>query len=165
MLIKTMADTLSEEQISETLRGRDNKINVVKIDKVYYPFAMIIYSITMKGKGMVKKFDRKMMCNIDLVHSRPAIGQGKPIFIQLEIDDIMAIPSQTEKEDLDRIGHDYVIKMFVGKMKILHTPQIDMNEIEYFHKLFYLVQCRDEKEADYFILVDSMDSNIVILDC
>ncbi|MEG1584429.1 MAG: hypothetical protein RR361_05205, partial [Anaerovorax sp.] len=104
MIIKTLMDTLSEEQIRDTLQGRDSKIDIIKVDRVYYPFAKIIYGITMKSKGMLKKFDRKMMCNVDMVHGRPAVGQGKPTFVDLEIDDIMAIPSQIEEKTLDGIG-------------------------------------------------------------
>lgn len=163
MRIKTIVDTLSETQIIETLQGRDNSINIVKVDCIYYPFAKLIYAVTMK-KGLMQKFDRKMMCNIDLVHGRPAIGQGKPIFAELEIEDIMAIPSQIEETVLDGIGHDYVMKIFIGKMKILHTPQIAVDNIEFFHKLFYLVQCKDKEEEDYFLLVDSMDGSLAILD-
>ncbi len=162
MLIKTMEDTFSADQVLDILRDRDKDLNIIKIDRLYYPFAKIIYNI--KLKGLLEKYDRQMMCNVDMVEGRPAIGQGKPKFMELEIDEVTSIPPQVELEKLTQIGHDYVLKIFVGKMKILHTPNISVDEIEYFHKLFYLVQCRDENEVDYFILADSMDGNITILD-
>ncbi len=162
MLIKTMGDTFSAEQILSILKDRDPDLNVIKIDNLYYPFAKIIYDIKMKG--LMQKYDRQMMCNVDMVEGRPAIGQGKPNFIDLEIDHVTAIPPQVDPEKIWEIGHDYVLKIFIGKMKMLQTPSITVDNIEYFHKLFYLIQCRDLNEVDYFILADSMDANFTILD-
>lgn len=163
MLIKTIAETFSEKQIVDILKSRDKTINIVKIDLVYYPYAMMIFSIKMK-KGLINKMDRQMMCNIDMVYGRPAIGQGKPTFIEVEIDDVVAIPPQLAEADLNGIGHDYVMKIFLSKMKILKTPTIEVDYTEYFHKLFYIVHCKDREDQDYFVMVDSMDGNISILD-
>lgn len=163
MLIKTSAETFSEDQIIDILQARDKTIRIEKVDKIYYPYAMMMYSVKMK-KGLMSKLDKLMMCNIDMVYGRPAIGQGKPTFIELEIEDVMAVPPQVAIEKLDSIGHDYVLKMFLSKMKILQTPTLSVDHIEYFHKLFYVVHCKDAVEQDYFVMVDSMDGNLAILD-
>ncbi|WP_027398802.1 hypothetical protein [Anaerovorax odorimutans] len=164
MLIKTISRTFSEEQIVGMLNTRDENIRIEKVDKLYYPYAMMIYSVKLK-KGMMSKFNRQMMCNIDLVCARPAIGKGKPTFKEIEIDEVMAVPPQVDKDDLDGIGHDYVVRIFIGKMKILQTPIVSVDSIDYFHKLFYIVHCKDDEDKDYFIMADSMDGNISILEC
>jgi len=160
--ITTLADTLKEEQVVEMLQNTDKSIKIQKVDRLYYPYRKMIYSV--KLKESLAKLDRLMMCNIDMVYGRPALGQGKPNLTEIEIDDVMAIEPLIKEEDLDRIGHDFVMKMFISKLKILSAPTIKLENEEPFHKLYYIVHCKDSKDQDYFIMADSMDGSISILD-
>lgn len=160
--IKTIAEPLSEEQVMEMLINTDKTINIQKIDRLYYPYMNMIYSV--KLKGSLAKLDRLMLCSIDMVYGRPAIGQGRPNLVEIEIDDVMAIDPLMKEEDLDRIGHDFIMKMFISKVKILATPTIKLDDMTFFHKLYYIVHCKDLNDQDYFIMADSMDGSISILD-
>lgn len=161
MLITTIEKTYTSDQVIKLLKDKDGAINIIKIDEVYYPYTKQIYSI--KFNGILGKFDKQIMCNIDCVYGKPAIGQGKPKFVEREIDNRIAIAPQVSEYDMEKIGHDYVMKVYLGKMKLLHTPNISIANTENFHKLFYLVQCKDVDNIDYFILVDSIDGNFSVL--
>lgn len=161
MLVKMIEETYTSDQIVRMLKDKDRSINIVKIDEVYYPYTKQIYSI--KFNGIMGKFDKQIMCNIDSVYGNPAIGQGRPKFVVREIDNMIAIAPQVSENEKEKIGHDYVMKVYLGKMKLLHTPNISIENTEDFHKLFYLTQCKDVDDIDYFILVDSIDGNFSVL--
>lgn len=160
--IKTMEDTFQEEQVAGILQNRDGSINIERIERIYYPYLKLLYSFKLDGK--MSRLDNKMMCNVDLVYGRHAIGQGKPTFVEIEVEDSLVIPSAITEEAALLQARDYVFKIFISKMKILQTPKIELEDLEYFHKLFFLACCKDPEDQDYYVLVDSMDGSIVVLD-
>jgi len=160
--IKTMEDTFQEEHVAGMLQNRDASINIERIERIYYPYLKLLYSFKLNGK--MGKLDNRMMCNVDLVYGRHAIGQGKPSFIELEVEDNLVLPNQISEEKALLQARDYVFKIFISKMKILETPKIQLEEQEYFHKLFFIACCKDPDDQDYHVLVDSMDGSIAILD-
>lgn len=160
--IKTMEDTFQEEHIVGILQNRDGSIQIDSVDRIYYPYVKLIYSFTLNEK--LSKLNNKMMCNVDLVNGRHAIGQGKPTFIEIEVEDNMVLPVEISEEMALRDARDYVFKIFISKMKILQTPAIKLEDMEYFHKLFFVANCKDSDNQDYYVLVDSMDGSLVVLD-
>lgn len=160
--IKTMEDTFQEEQVIGILQNRDGNILIDRVERIYYPYVKLIYSFTLSEK--LSKLNNKMMCNVDLVYGRHAIGQGKPTFIELEVDENLVLPTEISEEKALKEARDYVFKIFISKMKILQTPTIELADMEYFHKLFFVVSCRDPEDQVYFVLVDSMDGSLVVLD-
>lgn len=160
--IKTMEDTFQEEQIVGILQNRDGNIIIEDVERIYYPYVKLIYSFKLKDK--LTRLDRQMMCNVDLVCGRHAIGQGKPNFIEIEVEDNQVLPIEIPEEKFLSESRDYVFKIFISKMKILQTPAIALEDMEYFHKLFFIVHCKDTQDVDYYVLVDSMDGSIVVLD-
>ncbi len=162
LTIRTLAETLDEEDIRGVLENRDDTIRIRSVETLYYPYVMLIYSFRLKGR--LSKLDRQMMCNVDLVEGRQAIGQGVPEFISLEVEDEQVLPSSVSEEEFLRTSRDYVFRIFLGKMKILQTPDIQLSEKVFFHKLFYLVHCLDPRDTPYYILADSMDASFTLLD-
>ena len=160
--IKTMEDTFQEEHIIGILQNRDGNIQIDSVERIYYPYVKLIYSFKLSEK--LSKLNNKMMCNVDLINGRHAIGQGKPTFIEIEVEDNMVLPVEISKETALKDARDYVFKIFISKMKILQTPAIELEDTEYFHKLFFIANCKDTQDVDYYVLVDSMDGSIVVLD-
>lgn len=159
--IKTMEDTFQEEQIIGILQNRDGNIIIEEVERIYYPYVKLIYSFKLTEK--LARLDKQMMCNVDLVNGRHAIGQGKPTFVEIEVADSQVLPIEIAEEKFLPDSRDYVFKIFISKMKILQTPTITLDDMEYFHKLFFIVHCKDTQDVSYYVLVDSMDGNIVVL--
>ena len=162
LTIRTLTGPLQDEDIRGILENRDESIRIETIEPLYYPYVMLIYSFLLKGK--LSKLNRQMMCNVDLVCGRQAIGKGIPEFVTMEVEDRLVLPASVSEEESLRGSRDYVFRLFLGKMKILQTPEIQLSAKDYFHKLFYLVGCVDPEDAPYYVLVDSMDGNLVLLD-
>lgn len=162
LTIRTMSETLQEEDIRGILENRDESIHIETIEPLYYPYVMLMYSFLLKGK--LSKLNRQMMCNVDLVCGRHAIGQGIPQFITLDVEDHQVLPASVSEKEFLPSSRDYVFRLFLGKMKILQTPEIQLAATDYFHKLFYLVECLDQEDSPYHVLVDSMDGSLVLLD-
>ena len=162
LTIRTMSETLQDEDIRGILENRDESIRIETIEPLYYPYVMLMYSFQLKGK--LSKLNRQMMCNVDLVCGRQAIGQGIPEFITIEVEDHQVLPASVSEEEFLPASRDYVFRLFLGKMKILQTPEIQLAATDYFHKLFYLVECLDQEDSPYHVLVDSMGGSLVLLD-
>lgn len=160
--IKTMEDTFQEDHIIGILQNRDGSILIESVERIYYPYVKLIYSFKLSEK--LSKLNNKMMCNVDLIYGRHAIGQGKPTFIELEVEDHLVLPTEISEEKALKDARDYVFKIFISKMKILQTPTIELDDMEYFHKLFFIANCKDQDDQDYCVLVDSMDGSLVVLD-
>lgn len=62
------------------------------------------------------------------------------------------------------IGHDFTLKQYIGKAKLMFTPQMQIIEEDLFYKKFYVVGCMDENGQMYYILVDGVDGGLSILD-
>lgn len=161
MRIQTMAHVLDETQALDYLRQKDRSIRVKKVDQIYYPYAKLDYGVKLNRR--LGAMDRKMMCNIDLVHGRPAVGQGKAQMETREIAELQAVAKAVPEDTWDQIGHDFVMKVFLSKMKILRTPEISLKSRECFHKPFYLAQCLDREGLDYFVLVDGIDGSFTFV--
>jgi len=161
--IKTMDSIFTEDYVAGILENRDENIIIDDITRLYYPYVKLLYSFKLNGK--LSKLNRQMLCSVDLVYGRHAIGQGKPSFIEIDVDSSLVLPAEIKEEKTLIAARNYVFKIFLSKMKILQTPEISLDEMEYFYKLFFVAHCKDPEGVDYYILVDSMDGNIVILDC
>jgi len=160
--IKTFENIYSPEDAEGILLNCDSKINIAKMTEVYYPYKRIKYNLTIGGR--LSKLDKEVNCIIDLVSAVPAVGQGMPNFVEIEVDESIVLERVVTDERLYEIGHNFVFKLFLNRSKILHTPNIAIEEEELFHKMFYITQCLDNEGVSYFVLVDSIDGGIAILD-
>ncbi|MEG1584987.1 MAG: hypothetical protein RR131_04735 [Anaerovorax sp.] len=160
--IKTFSNPYTFQDAETILLDCDAKVKIIKMESVYYPYKNMRYSLTLPGK--LAKLDKEINCIVDLVYGRPAVGQGMPGFVEKEIEESAAMDGTLSQEELYRISYDFVFKLFLNRAKILKAPKITVLEEYLFYKMFYIVQCRDEEEQDYFVLVDSIEGIITILD-
>lgn len=163
MLIKRIMGGYAPEDAEAILHNTDSSIQVVRVEEVYYPYKMICYDVEI-GKGRKKNFFKKSDCIIDLVRGSAAIGEGVPVYEEKEIDESSALEIKIPDEEVHRKGHDFVLKLFLNKAKLLRVPSITVTDETLFYKNFFIVHCKDEAEMDYFIMIDSMDGAISILD-
>lgn len=163
MLIKTMVGSYSPEDAEKILLNCDSSVNIVQTEEVYYPYLLLCYDLEV-GKKRLSKLNKKANCIVDLVQGRPAEGRGTPAYREIEVDGSAALSTEVSREKALVIGHDFVFKLYLNKAKLLHTPSIRVTDEEYFYKKFFIVHCKDMDEEDYFIMVDSMDGAISVLD-
>ena len=142
----------------------DPSLDIQDIDEVYYPYVRFRYLVTV-GKGrLVKKLNRHSDCIIDRVSGSVYISEGNPEFEEIEIDESKALKIVTPMNECYDIGHDFTLKMFIGKAKLMMTPQMQIIEEDEFYKKFYIVTCLDAEGLPYFIMVDAVDGGISVLD-
>lgn len=160
--IKTLENILREDQIKGVIQSKDKEVNIVGIGKVYYPYCKLSYKLKM-GKGLTA-LDTNFLCVVDLVTGRESMGDGEPNLIEIVTEKETVMAPELETARITEIGHDYVLKILLSKLKMLHMPNILLEETAVFHKPFYIVNCKDKKENDYCIMVDSVDGQIAIID-
>ncbi|MEG2322793.1 MAG: hypothetical protein RSB80_00380 [Anaerovoracaceae bacterium] len=133
------------------------------IDTVYYPYIRFRYSVAV-GKSVWSKLTKLSDCIIDLVTGTAAEGRGIPDFEEKMIDEQDALGICVSKDQCYKIGHDFTLKLYLNKAKLLHTPKLEIIEEDRFYKMFYVVQCKDNDDLYYYVMVDGIEGNISILD-
>lgn len=161
--IKTIKDCYSKEEAEGIVRNTERRVNIIKTAELYYPYYRIRYNIVIGNKRW-NKFRKLSDCVIDLVDGRPAESRGEPVYEELEIDSEDALEVAVSKDECYRKGHDFVLKLYLNKAKLLHTPGMEIMSEEKFYKKFYIVHCKDEDDLDYFLMVDSVEGELSILD-
>lgn len=151
------------EDAKKVLLNTDHKINIVGVDEVFYPYILMMYSVFV-GKGRLSKLNKLCSCVIDGVSGSTYEGKGSPTMIDVEIDEAKSLVLQVAMDDWRKIGHNFVLKQFIEKAKLLMAPAIQTIVEEIFYKKFYIMHCLDEEKRDYFIMVDAVDGGISILD-
>lgn len=162
MRIRVNANVHNEDYIAKALLAKDKNLRIEMIDRIYYPYAITVHEIKMRNPK--SQMNRKIMCVLDLVNGRGAIGDKDPTLTEIEVDDILVVDRELTDEELAQKSHEYVFKIVLGKVRVLYLPEIVLTKTDYFHKLFYVVHCKDAKELDYFLLVDSMDASLTVLE-
>jgi hypothetical protein len=154
----------SAKEALVVLLHTDPNLNIDDIQEVYYPYVRFRYLVTVgKGKRM-GKLNKLSDCIVDRVSGSVYISEGEPVFEEVEIDEDDALEIVTPINECYDIGHDFTLKMFLSKAKLLMTPELQIIEEDYFHKKFYIVTCLDENEQPYYIMVDAVDGGISVLD-
>ncbi|MBR0599355.1 hypothetical protein [Sinanaerobacter chloroacetimidivorans] len=161
---KMILNSYGIEDAKNILLHTDPKINIIGADRVFYPYVWIQYSLFV-GKGRLSKLNKTYDCIIDGVSGSTYEGKGTPTMAAIEIEEKDALESQITMEKCREIGHDFVMKQFLGKAKLLMAPAIEVVKEVFFHKKFYIVHCLDDQERDYFIMVDAIDGGLSVLDC
>jgi hypothetical protein len=151
------------EGAKRILQNTDHKINIVGVDEVFYPYVLIWYSVFV-GKGRLSKLNKFYNCIIDGVTGSTYEGKGTPTMVEIDIDEKDSLELQVSMEECREIGHNFVMKQFLGKAKILIAPVIQVLREEVFHKKFYIMHCLDDEEQDYYIMVDAIDGGLSVLD-
>ena len=141
----------------------DHKINIIAVDEVFYPYVLICYSIHV-GQGRFSKLNKFLNCIIDGVSGSAYEGKGTPTMIDIELEEKNSLEPLISLERCRAIGHDFVMKQFLGKAKLLMTPAINVTSEEVFYKKFYVMHCLDEEERAYYVMVDAVDGGLSVLD-
>lgn len=148
----------------------DPNLEIEDIEDVYYPYVRMRFELTVGGGKFVKKLVKYVDCIIDRVLGTAydtvydKDSDGKPIYRDVEIDEDDCLDPVLTEDDYHKKGHDFALKQYIGRAKLMFTPVFNIIEEEKFYKHFYIVTCRDEKGRIYFIMVDAVDGGISILD-
>ena len=156
-------DGFGLEGAKNVLLSTDPKINIIGVDQIFYPYVWVRYSVFV-GKGRLSKLNKMYDCIIDGVSGSTYQGKGSPTMVDAEIEEKDTLGMQITTEKVYKTGHDFVMKLFLGKAKLLMTPVIEAIKEEMFYKKFYIMHCLDDQEQDYFIMVDSVDGGLSVLD-
>ncbi|MDO4546183.1 MAG: hypothetical protein Q4C25_08495 [Bacillota bacterium] len=142
----------------------DPNLDLQDVEEVYYPYVRFRYLVTV-GKGKrVDKLNKISDCIIDRVSGSTYESKGEAEFEDAEIHEDEALDVQIPMNECYDIGHSFTLKQYIGKAKLLMTPQMQIIEEDEFYKKFYIVKCLDEEGQEYFILVDAVDGGISVLD-
>jgi len=152
------------EDAVHAIVNTDGRVRVADVKEIYYPYRLIKYDLSVGKEGAFSKLTKKANCIVDLVVGRPAEGRGNPKYEEIKVDEELILEEKIDDEKARNMGYDFVLKLFLNKARLLHTPRIQVTEEKHFHKKFYIVRCLDKDDLDYFIMVDAIDGGLVILD-
>ncbi|MDD4200711.1 MAG: hypothetical protein PHS19_04905 [Eubacteriales bacterium] len=142
----------------------DKNINLQNIEEVYYPYIRLRYLVTVGSGKRMEKLNKFSDCIIDRVSSSVYEAKGEPEFEEVKIRKEDALDIMIPLHKCYDIGHDFTLKQYIGKAKLMFTPQMQIIEEDLFYKKFYVVGCMDENGQMYYILVDGVDGGLSILD-
>lgn len=149
----------------------DPNLDIQDIEEVYYPYLRMRFKLTVGKKGFlagkVVKYvdcivDRVSGTSYDTIYDKNT--DNKPYFEDIEIYEEDALDIVLSIDECHEKGHDFALKQYIAKAKLMFTPTMSILEEDEFYKKFYVVTCRDESGLIYFIMVDAVDGGISILD-
>ena len=142
----------------------DPNLDIQDIEEVYYPYVRFRYLVTV-GKGKrIEKLSKLSDCIIDRVSGSVYESGGEPEFEALTIRKKDALEIAVPLHECYDIGHDFTLKQYIGKARLMLVPKMQIIEEDLFYKRFYVVGCMDENGQMYYILVDGVDGGISVLD-
>ena len=141
----------------------DPSLDLQDVEEVYYPYVRFRYLISVgKGKRM-EKLSKFCDCIIDRVQGSTYETKGEPEFEEVEINEEEALDIVTPMNECYDLGHSFALKQYIGKAKLMMTPQMQIIEEDEFYKKFYIVKCLNEEGFEYYIMVDAVDGGISCL--
>ena len=142
----------------------DPGLDLQEVEEVYYPYIRFRYLIRVGSGRIMEKLNKISDCIVDRVSGSTYEAKGEPEYIEQEIyrEDMLKI-SIPLHECYDA-AHDFTMKMYISKGKLMMTPQMQIIEEEEFYKRFYVVTCLDKQGMEYRIMVDAVDGGISVLD-
>lgn len=162
--IRLLAPGYTAKQALVLLLHTDPNLDLQEIEEVYYPYVRFRYEIKV-GKGrLMEKLTKLSDCIVDRVSGSTYEAKGEPEYIEEEVwlEDMLDI--EVPLNECYDTAHDFTMKMYISKGKLMMTPQMAIIEEEEFYKRFYIVTCLDEKDLEYHIMVDAVDGGISVLD-
>ncbi len=142
----------------------DPNLDLQEVEEVYYPYIRLRYMITV-GKGKkIARLDKISDCIIDRVSGSTYESRDEPDFEDVEFPEEEALAVEIPLHECYDIGHSFTLKQYVGKARLMFTPEMRIIEEDQFYKKFYVVRCLDEEGQSYYILVDGVDGGLSVLD-
>lgn len=142
----------------------DPSLDIQEIEEVFYPYVRFRYLIQVgKGKRW-EKLNKIIDCSVDRVSGSCYEAEGIPEFDEEVIyrEDMLDI--QIPLAECYDLAHDFAMKLYISKGKLMVTPEFQIIEEEEFFKRYFVVSCLDKKGLHYDILVDAVDGAMTILD-
>jgi ACT domain-containing protein len=162
MLITIVKAAYSEEEAKSFLLSKEPTIKTLKAEIVYYPYYRVIFSI--KTKLLTKKVNGHVICTVDAVNGVESIANSHGDMETIEADKAQVIDIKVCEEDALKKASLFTSKVVMQKMKVLNVPTIQPELTEIFYKPFYIVQCRNRRNEDLFILFDAVSAQFSLLD-
>lgn len=142
----------------------DPKLDLQEIEEVYYPYVRFRYLIRI-GKGdRMKKLSKLSDCIVDRVSGSAYEGKGEPAYEEQEVCTEDMLDIEVPIEACRDKAHDFTMKMYISRGKLMMTPNMEIIEEDEFYKRFYIVTCLDNNGMEYRIMVDAVDGGISVLD-
>ena len=142
----------------------DPNLNLQDVEEVYYPYVRFRYLVTVGSGKRMEKLNKLSDCIIDRVSGSVYETSGEPEFEEIIINEKDSLEIAVPINECYDTGHDFTLKQYLGKAKLMFTPQIKIIEEDEFYKKFYVVGCMDENGLMYYILVDAVDGGLSVLD-
>lgn len=142
----------------------DPSLDLHEAEEVYYPYVRFRYNIKAGTGRIISKANKLSDCIIDRVSGSVYETNGEPEYEEAELYEDEALDIRTPMEECYKIGHDFTLKLFIGKSKLLMSPDMEIIEEDHFYKKFYVVKCLDIDQQEYFIMIDAVDGGISVLD-
>lgn len=159
--VRTMSNPFSEEDVIGIIKNKDKNIDIRQVEKLYYPYMWLVFRAK---TGKNKKNPGKMTyCMVDMVRGREAIGTGDMELEDIEVDAEIVMPAKFTEDEIVEKSKDFMLQAMLKQLKMLVIPELDLVDKELVHKLFYVVHCKDKDGKDFFIMVDSLEANLTIL--
>ena len=151
------------EGAQRMLLKTDHKINIIGVDEVFYPYISMHYSVVV-GKGRLSKLNKFYHCITDGVLGSAYEVKGMLTMVDMEIEEKNSLEFQVTPEQCREKAHNFILKLFLGKAKLLMVPNIELTKEEIFYKRFYVMHCLDDEEREYYVMVDAVDGGLSVLD-
>ena len=142
----------------------DPQLDLQDVEEVYYPYVRLKYLIQVGTGKRIKKLNKICDCIIDRVSGSAYEAKGEPEFEDVSISEEEALEPVVSMNECYDLGHTFALKQYIGKAKLMKTPQMQIIEENLFYKRFFVVTCLDEQQQEYYILVDGVDGGISVLD-
>lgn len=162
--IRILSPGYSTRQALMLLLHTDPSLDLREIEEVYYPYVRFRYLIQV-GKGkLMEKLNKFSDCIVDRVSGSVYEAKGEPEYKDQEIWKEDMLDVEVPLDQCYDTAHDFTMKMYISKGKLMMTPKMQIIEEEEFYKRFYVVTCHDENDQKYHIMVDAVDGGISVLD-
>ena len=162
--VRILSPGYTARQALTLLLHTDPALDLRDIEEVYYPYVRFRYLITV-GKGrLMEKLNKLSDCIVDRVNGSTYEAKGEPEYDTCEAwpEDMLdiVVPMSTCYDT----AHDFTMKMYISKGKLMMTPKMEIIEEDEFYKRFYIVTAVDDNGLEYHIMVDAVDGGISVLD-
>ena len=162
--IKLLSPRYDAREALMLLLHTDPSLDIQEIEEVYYPYVRFRNGVRVGSGRFVERLKKIIDCSIDRVSGTAYEAQGIPEYEDVTVyrEDMLDI--QIPLNECYNKAHDFAMKLYISKGKLMRTPEFQIIEEEEFFKRFYVVNCRDSQYLSYDILVDAMDGGMTILD-
>ncbi len=163
---KLLKPTYTQKEALMLLLHTDPGLDLQSIENVHYPYVRFRYRLTV-GKEkfkFMKPLNKLVDCIIDRVCGSVYEAKGEPEYIEEAISHEESLETVTPMEQCYEIGHQFCMRQYISKAKLMFTPKIEIIEEDSFYKRFYVVECKDQEGRTYFIMVDAVDGGLSVLD-